>query len=237
MSDINLEDIFGNLIFDVPTENDGSENLTLSIENLPPITQNLTTSGLYIKKGLHSYEYSYNVDQLIFYAHKEMYRNLGLLIFSKIFNPEPSEICFEIKHSESDIKYLIIEFAHSRIENLSAGLHLNPFAFEYYPQVIGRHPFNHSTDPAQLPCFGLTNLQDFVVSQEDLKNRNVIRIFGSAHGLALLAEMLLNLSQSSNEQDEIILEGEGGFRGVGVNSAEARFYLPGHQFWFDEHWK
>jgi hypothetical protein len=39
-----------------------------------------------------------------------------------------------------------------------------------------------------------------------------------------------------NEQDEYALEGEIGFRGVGINSAEATLLLPGHIFWVDEYW-
>ncbi len=51
------------------------------------------------------------------------------------------------------------------------------------------------------------------------------------------AELLLNLSLSQNAQDEFELEGESGFRGVGISSAEVRLILPNNLAWIEEHWE
>lgn len=88
-----------------------------------------------------------------------------------------------------------------------------------------------------LPCFGLTNMKDIVITEEDWRNRDTIRSFGNDEGTALFAELLLNVGQSENRIDEYELEGEGGFRGVGVCSAEVRLFLPGHLFWDDDKWQ
>jgi hypothetical protein len=49
--------------------------------------------------------------------------------------------------------------------------------------------------------------------------------------------LLLNISLPQSEQDEFELEYGSGFRGVGVNSAETRLFLPDHLFWTKEHWQ
>jgi hypothetical protein len=43
--------------------------------------------------------------------------------------------------------------------------------------------------------------------------------------------MLLNFGSPENDIKEVVLEGEGGFRGVGIYSSEASFYLPGSLAW------
>jgi len=40
-----------------------------------------------------------------------------------------------------------------------------------------------------------------------------------------------------DDLDEIQLEGESGFRGVGISSAEVSLFLPGHLAWTEEHWQ
>jgi hypothetical protein len=52
--------------------------------------------------------------------------------------------------------------------------------------------------------------------------------FGNAVGSAMLGELLLNASLESNAVDELNLEGEPGYRGVGVASSELHIWLPGN---------
>jgi hypothetical protein len=46
-----------------------------------------------------------------------------------------------------------------------------------------------------------------------------------------LAELLLDAGRPDNRVEEYELEGEGGFRGVGLHSAEAYLSLPGSGGW------
>ncbi len=79
-------------------------------------------------------------------------------------------------------------------------------------------------------------MQGFANTDEEWNKRDTVKIFGRDTGMVLFAELLLNAALPQNDEDEYELEGEGGFRGVGINSAEVKMFLPGHIFWFDEHW-
>ena len=91
--------------------------------------------------------------------------------------------------------------------------------------------------PKDLASFELANSKNLNFTDEDWKERDTVRIHGSDTGLVAFAELLLNFSVSHNEQDEIQLEGESGFRGVGISSAEVQLFLPGHLAWTEEHWQ
>jgi hypothetical protein len=237
MNECDIENIFGDLLNRLPLSSDGNESITLSAKNLPVLPSVLETENIYLKKGVHSYSYNFMVDILDFHARKDFYRCFGLLIFSVIFHPQPTEVLIKLKHPQSDIVNLIVENQQSDLDNLCAGYHSIPYAFEYYPALTHRHPFDKCIAPRGLPCFGLTNLEDFVVSDDDLKKRDTVRVFGSDKGMSLFAELLLNAALPENTENEYALEGESGFRGVGASSAEVRLFLPGHEFWFDEHWQ
>jgi hypothetical protein len=74
-------------------------------------------------------------------------------------------------------------------------------------------------------------MRQFVVSEGDWANRDTVMGFGNDDVSVRLADLLLNFGSPQNEINEVVLEGEGGFRGVGVHSAEAAFYLPGSLAW------
>lgn len=236
MSKCDLESIFFDLAKKLPINSDGEKSFIFTSENLPIPDSLIETTKLYVKKGEHVYAPSFRADSITFYARKETYRYLGLLILSIVFHPEPSEICIKINHTESDVSNLIVEFEHPSLDQLYSGYHTKPFAFEYYPSLPARHPFDRCIKPENLPRFNLTNTEDFLMKEEDWKNRNTVRIFGSDYGLVIFAELLLNAALPQNEESEYELEGESGFRGVGLSSAEVTLLLPGHIYWFDEHW-
>lgn len=243
MSKCDLKDVFGSLGEHLPFVADGNESFTFTAETLPVSPSQIETPNLYIKKSEHIYHPSFRIDSIGFNACKETYRYLGLVILSAIFHPQSSEILIKLSHPESDISNLIIRYYRSELGRLSDGYHKKPFAFEYYPKLTWKHPFDKCIDPRNLPHFVLTNMEDFVDSEDDWKNRDTVRISGSEKGISsdegmvLFAELLLNAALPQNEQDEYELEGEYGFRGVGIGSAEARLILPGHIFWADEHWQ
>ena len=236
MNKCGLETVFGDLAARLPLSSDGNESFTFTSETLPAPPSQIETPNLYITKSAHSYNDLYKFDLLYFNAQKETYRFLGLLILSAIFHPQPSEILIKFNHPESEIFNLIIEYAHMNLDKLPSGYHTKPFAFEYYPALSWKHPFDKYIDPRNLPCFSLSNMKRLVYTDEEWKNRDTVRIFGKDTGMVLFAELLLNAALPQSEEDEYQLEGEGGFRGVGINSAEVTLLLPGHIFWVDEHW-
>lgn len=237
MSKCDLETIFNSLAKRLPLNTDGNESFTFSIETLPVLPSEIKTENLYIKKSQHTYNDSCRYDSLHFNAHKETYRFLGLLILSAVFHPQPSDVLVKLNHPESDITNLSIESSHSVFPNLPSGYHTKPSEFEYYPKISWKHPFNECIKPENLPCFNLAYREAFPDTDEEWNKRDTVKTFGSDIGMVLFAELLLNAALPQNEEDEYELEGEGGFRGVGINSAEVKMFLPGHVFWFDEHWQ
>ncbi len=236
MSNCDLEKIFGGLAEQLPLATNGNESFTFTIENLPVLPSVLETQNLYIKRSQCTYNDSCRYDSVHLNAHKETYRFLGLLILSAVFHPQSSNVLVKLNHPESDITNLAIEFPHSVFPNLPSGYHTKPFAFKYYPMISWKHPFDKCVNPENLPCFSLSYMEGFLNTDEEWNKRDTVKIFGRDTGMVLFAELLLNAALPQNEEDEYSLEGENGFRGVGINSAEVKMFLPGHIFWFDEHW-
>ncbi len=236
MKQCDLQTIYSALASQLPSQTDGNESITLSSENLPLSSSDMTTDRLYILKTQHTYNDWFKVDSLWFYAHKETYRYLGLLILSVVFH-RVSEIRVRLNHPHGEIKDLIVEYGYRNIDDLTAGYHTQPFAFEHYPQLPAKHPFDSCVSPKDLACFELSNSKDLNLTDVDRKQRDTVKIFGTDVGLVSFAELLLNLSVSYNEQDEFELEGESGFRGVGIGSAEVKLFLPNHLAWTEEHWQ
>jgi len=232
-----LKKIFSELAAQLPTSLNGDASITISTQNLPVPPAHLVSDRLFIRKSTHQYSYSYKVDGLDFYAHKETYSHLGLLYLAIAFHRASSETVIELTHPTSDIKNIIVECQGKDLQTLSGGYHIQPYAFVYFPREMSKHPFNGHTLPQNLPCFGLTNVNDCIVTEEDFRNRDVVRSFGNDEGSVLFAELLLNAGQLENPVNEYALEGEGGFRGVGIWSAEVTLLLPDNKlFWDSTKW-
>jgi hypothetical protein len=144
---------------------------------------------------------------------------------SAVFHQRAPKVEVRLNHSHSEIKRLIVEYAPPSIDNLTAGYHTQPFAFEYNAQLPAKHPFDSCVLAKDLPCFELSNATDLNFTNEDWKQRDTVRIHGSDTGLVAFAELLLNFSVPDSELDEIQLEGESGFRGVGIMSAEVELFF------------
>lgn len=93
---------------------------------------------------------------------------------------------------------------------------------------VQKHPWDFPFPEHHYPWLALSNDADHCHTDEDWARRDLVRGFGSAIGVAKLAQLLLDLSRKSNETTEVELECEGGFRGVAALSAEIRFWLPGN---------
>ncbi len=243
MKKCDLQKIYAELASKLPIR-EGYDRIDFTSNNLPAAPSEMETENLYILKRGHAYNDFY-VESAQFYAHKETYAYLGLLILSVVFQPQISEVKLKLNHPHSEIETLIIkDYFTGEINELAGGFHSRPFAFIYYPETAYLHPFQRfgcGIDPKDLPCFNIVGKDRFRVWKsldEDWANRNEVELFGSHSALVLFAELLLNASLPQSEQTKFALESEsGGYRGVGVSSAEAVLFLPGNLAWFDEHWK
>ena len=228
-----LAKIFADLLKKIPHSTDGNECFSLCTKNLPLISEPVTSNQLYIKKATHGYNDFYIVDSPWFFANRETYRQLGLLILAKVFHPFSEKIQINLSDPRSEIKSLTIEYTERPLPEF-VGYRTLPYGFVYYAELPSRHPFlKHGQEiPAnELPCFGLTNAGFFGVTDEDFKNRDHIKIFGTDKALVNFSELLLNIGGNENAQLEFQLECESGYRGVGISSAEITLWLPGSDAW------
>ncbi len=231
MNETKLETWAAPFLTTIPDTHDDS-GYTFNAATLPALPPLLSSAGLVIKRSEHTYAPSYRVDMLEWYARRELFSCVGLAIFACAFEQKALEI--SLTHEETEVLTIIIDgtdicrlsgFMDSRFKLES---------FEYWPGTITKHPWwpdIESGSPYDLPWFCLTNRDDFVVTEEHWKARDLLRGFGSIRGSLRLAELLLNIGRPSNQRLEVALEGEGGYRGVAPNSTECTFWLPGSCGW------
>lgn len=194
-----------------------------------PIKTHLSTGRLAIQKAEHGYHpHDFRMDGLVFHAQKETYRHLALLILAVVFR-NVSRIRLELLDPRSPIKNLVFESQFRPNDEPPSGYESRPSRFSYRPRPATRHPWiNHQISPHDLPYFGLSNMRDCLVTEEDRKARDTVFGLGRDCAAVLFAELLLNFSRPKSKVDEIELEGEPGFRGVAPASAQAKLLLPGH---------
>lgn len=227
----NLSDIYGSVAHNVWAA--GNTGIILSASNLPQPQEYLEINNLVIRKGSHCYDNSYRVDAVDFFASNEIYAHFGLLIMAAVFWPEPSRIQLNLTNSASDIKFVVLEYCHAP-EHLTPGYHTRPHLFNYYPHAIHKHPWiDLNLARSELPRFRLSNIRDFLHSNEDWEHRDTIIGLGSDKGSTNFAELLLNISCPDSACDEIHLECDAGFCGIDTCSAEAHIWLPGSFGWID----
>ena len=214
-----------------------NEYFMFSSDTIPLSPIRLSTDRIIVKKSYHAYQSYINskVDFLSFQAHKEIYKYLALLILSKMFHENPLEIQIILTHNASMIKKIILDYEYPTDKNISIGYYARPYKFKYYPQnILKKHPFVDYLNNSDLPLFNLTNEQNCIAADEDWNNRDTVRCAGLDVGNILFAELLLNLSRPNEKLNEIILEGELGYRSVGAGSAEVSLYLPESLGWDGE---
>lgn len=163
-----------------------------------------------------------------------------MLILAAVFHERVREVAVGLTHPHGEVKTLVIECAWRRrgaAGELAPGYHTRPSAFVYYPRLADKHPFDACAPPKDLPSFVLANADGRSYTDEDWGRRDTVRVCGGDAGMVAFAELLLNVSLPRSKGNEFELEGESGFRGVGVGSAEARLFLPGNLAWTDGHWR
>jgi hypothetical protein len=190
----------------------------------------MVSDRIVIRKGSHQYNWDFRADALRIQAHRETYRQFGLLILAVLFHEQPAHVQLDLTHPASDIRHLVVEYVYS--DEYDSWYTSRPYFFRYYPDETDKHPWLHEdVAVADLPRFVLTTLEEEQYREDGWARRDTVRGFGSDRATVRLAELLLDAGRPDNPVQEYELEGEGGFRGVGVHSAEVSLYLPGSMGW------
>ena len=230
-----LERMFGGIVGTIPTLPTGDDEFVFSTRTLPVPPAEMVTDRLILTKTTHNYYPAWRVDALWMQAHRRTCRQLGLLILAVVFHEMPARVHVALTHPSSDIKHLVIEFEYLPEDH--GGYLTRPYAFTYTPAETERHPWYRrpwSWRLPDLPVFVVTTVDDAVYTEEDWARRDTVRGCGSDAASVLFAELLLNAGRPENPVTEYELESEGGFRGVGEQSAELHLFLPGSPGWTDE---
>lgn len=222
-----LHSYFSQFASGLPT--DEKHRLPLNADSFSVLPSVLETDQIVVRKAQVDYDGA-RVDRLQFFASRAVYQEFGLLILSVVFLPGGSRVHLKLTNTASMIKNIIVEYAG--VTNHGVAYRTRPHDFLFSAGAVQTYPWaNQRIDIFSLPRFRLTNLKQFVVTEDHWAQRDTIFGFGNDEASVLLAELLLRMGSPLNETNEIALEGEGGFRGVGVHSAEASFYLPGSLPW------
>lgn len=239
MSD-DLTNLFGELTEQVATACAQPEaTYQFSAESLPIPPAQMTTPHLYIERGVHDYEDCFRVDMVTFYAGKQAYLHLALLILAVVLHPEPVAARIELTHPASEVKILNVASEGQPVDRWLGHFHTRPVSFTYRPTAIERIPwYDLPLGPNDFPCLCLRSdmSRKYPTEEDRWRERDVVVGFGNERGCVRLAELLLNASRPESAVTEIVLESEAGYRGVGRRSAEARFELPGSMIWDRSQW-
>jgi hypothetical protein len=202
---------------------DARSRIVFSPSSFPSCPERIETDRLVLTKCAHDYGSGYRADQIRFRAIRTTFQELGLLILAVVFRPGGHQTHIVLRHPEGDIKNLVVSYSGSTAR--PSGHKTKPDQFSFSPERIEKYPWkgwgSEYWPLSSFPCFTLTNMKEFVVSEADWASRDTVVGFGNDDASIRLAALLLNIGYS--DQDEIVLEGEGGNRGVGIHSAEAVF--------------
>lgn len=219
---------FDSLAAELPERQDDSESgyFSLSLENLPEPPSHLTTSEICLNWHYHFYNGS-PVDLVTFELDKPTCRHLALLVLACAFHEVPDGVQLELTHPRSKIRRLVVDSSWKSAYPLP-GLIARPHRLDYYPDPPTLHPWDDiSLSPWDMPFLALTNEDDYIVTHEHIQSRDIAVGFGRFEPACHFGELMLNASLPQSETNEIVLEGERGYRGVAPGSAEITIWLPG----------
>ena len=211
------------------------EETVFSKKQFPILMQKIETDRIVVKKGFHDYSTNgaHRLDYLQWYAHKNSYEYLAYYILSALFHQKSCQI--SLVNKESDIRNIVIDGENTWNLLHCSGATVSFNEYSYWPDEISRRMSLFNPLPADCyPSFGLSNLDDCVVTDEQWTSRDTIYGFGTLQGTLNFVELLMNFSRPASAVNEFALEAEGGFRGVAPMSAESRLWLPGSLAWFAE---
>lgn len=235
-----LERLFGELSHSVMTATAAPDGTFLfSAETLPISPADITTDRLYIETGIHEYEECFVVDMVTWYAHKETFRHLALLILATVFHPEPEQVHVHVTHPASQVTSVLVRCDGAAPDRWLGDYCTRPVSFLYAPEEVRRIPwYDQPLGPDDLPRFCLRSdpSRPYPRDEQRRRERDIVAGFGTDRACVRLADALLNASRPESTITEVVLESEAGYRGVGLASAEARFELPGSDLWYPRQW-
>ena len=219
-----LDAVFGDRLTALPPETE--EFPTFHADSLPDLPDALETDQISIQYGVHQYE-AFRVDFPQIVATPASIGQLGLFVLKTLLSSKTNVRDLTLTDPRSDVRVFRVTAPHPQPGEY-VGLCEQPVAFTYVKQAVEKHPWYLAPPPvSDLPVLQLTNREELLVTPHDWAHRDVLKLAGTSMGVALFAELLLNLGQPTNTTNEVVLETEGGFRGVGPHSCELRISLPG----------
>lgn len=234
-----LIEIYGNELNLIGSSDDNTIiNFEFKDEKLPDSEYQL--DDVCIVYGAHFYG-DFPIDHIYLEASFDGLILLGTNIIYTLLSDRDLPVCLHLSHPRSKVKRLLINSGSQNKNATGAIFKLCKYVYSPYFK-IGKHPWlHHAIDPVNLPTLTLLlneklkHLKDGQCAHywDFLRDRDELMGFGSTQGSLLLAELMLNAGNKKCNQLEFVLEHEGGFRGVGVNSAEMTISLPGSLGYLD----
>ncbi|WP_189356280.1 hypothetical protein [Undibacterium squillarum] len=208
-----------------------NQRVQIAIGEIKQLPAEVILSGLHISNSQHQYSFGYCAEVFEFFGHTHEYRELGLFLLLAVLNPIRLDRVVHLSNERSEIKKIrIIDSSYwSEIEDIKPS---SEDSIEFQLDSLHKHPW---LEPGLLasdfPVFNRCNELDIYRNIKDWQDRDILVLAGRPAANIRLALLLLELSNPQNRCLEVALEVEGGFRGVGPLSAEARFWLPGSFAW------
>jgi hypothetical protein len=217
----------------LPIDED-AEAVVFTPSTLPPVPGAIETRDLVIRRGAHDYD-TWRIDFPQWFGEKTAFGSLGLAVLAVLLHQQ--EQCeIRLLNPASEIRSIMIGAQQLLSFSSDTGLRTIATEFRYSVSPVLRHPWVANLPPSDdLPWFKLTNSVDHVGTEAERLSRDVIHGFGGLQASARLARLFLDMSRPASPTSEVVLECEAGFRGVAPASCEARFWLPGSDFW-DQSW-
>ena len=210
------------------------KQICFSTSVLPVPDEMMLTDRLICKRGFHGYGGSLRVDLVQLYASTRTFQLLGLWILSMVFHEQPVRSGLVLSHESTDIKTIVCDYKHggtywgSGVQGYTSA----PVQYRHFCSPPQRHPWASSDVPLHdLPNALLTNESEMVVTEEQFQLRDTLVGFGNDRGAIRFAALLLDVGGECDEQIDIDLEGELGFRGVAPGSTEIQLVTPGTERW------
>ena len=220
--------IFAPLIVQLPKVL-GEEKLVFDHNNLPVFDDvTFDTTQIAIKKGFHSYNDCYRIEQFQVSSTPEYYQILGLTMLCAVF--QDKTITINLTNPHSFIKKIVLGYDYKKLVGLSE----KPVCYHHYANKIhGRNPY-FDLDNSYFPSVCLVSEKEFCNSDEDWAQRNILEFGQSSRAMTHMAELFLDFGNPNNKQSELVFEGHAGNCNLQPMSVEIAFWLPDSLGWFDD---
>ncbi len=223
-----IQTLFAPLIEKLPTTL-GKSDIVFDENNLPIFEETVfETNQIAIKKGYHSYNDCYRIEQFQLSTTPEYYQILGLTMLCAVL--QNKTITLKLTNPKSFIKKIEIGFDYKK----TVGLSEKPMCYHYYAdQIHGRNPY-FGLESSFFPSVLLMSEKEFCYTDDDWAQRNILQWGHTSLAMSHLASVFLDFGNPNNQQDELVFEGHVGFCNLQPMSVEISFWLPNTLGWFDK---